>query len=76
MLTMNLFDANYLIANLIWGSVGFGYCLYGWRQKSMVPLFGGIFMIAVSYFIGSALLMSLASIALMVAIYWLTKRGY
>jgi hypothetical protein len=33
-------------------------------------------MAAVSFFIGSALLMSLACIALMVIVYWLARQGY
>jgi len=37
---------------------------------------GGIVMIVVSYFVGSALAMSLIGILLMVAVYMLAKRGY
>lgn len=72
---MNLFNSNYLFASLLWGSVGTVYCIYGWRQKAMVPLFGGVAMIAVSYFVGSALLMSLLCIALMAGVYFLVKQG-
>ena len=42
----------------------------------MTPFFGGFAMIAVSYFVGSWLLMSLICIALMVGVYLLVKRGY
>jgi hypothetical protein len=69
------FDTNFLFANLFWGTVGSGYCLYGWKQKMLTPFLGGLAMIAVSYFVGSALLMSLICIALMVAVYLLVKRG-
>jgi hypothetical protein len=37
---------------------------------------GGIVMIAVSYFVGSALGMSLICVLVIVAVYLLLKRGY
>ncbi len=73
---MNLLDQNFLFASLIWGSVGSGYCIYGWKQKVMTPFFGGFAMIAVSCLVTSWVLMSLISIALMVGVYLLVKRGY
>ena len=73
---MNLFDAKFLLASLLWGSVGFGYCLYGKRQQEFLPLLGGAAMMAVSYLVGSALLMSLISLALMGTVYVLMKRGW
>lgn len=72
----NLFDANFLFASLLWGSIGVGYFIYGKKQGAMVPMVGGILMIAASYVVSSWLLMSLLSIALMVAVYLLVKRGY
>jgi hypothetical protein len=70
-----MLDANFLLASLLWGSIGFGYCIYGKRQQQWVPMTGGIVMIAASYFF-SALIMSLVCIAVMVAVYWLLKNGY
>jgi hypothetical protein len=70
---MNL-DAGTLIASLIWGSVGSGFAIYGWKQKRPVPLFGGIALVGVSYFIGSALAMSVVSLLLIAAIIWLRDR--
>jgi hypothetical protein len=64
-----------IIASFFWGTVGFAFAIYGWRQQSMVPLFGGIGVIIVSYFcIESVVLMSLFSIAIIAAIFWLKKR--
>jgi hypothetical protein len=69
-------DTNSIIASIIWGAVGTGFFIYGWKQKAMIPLFGGIAIIAGSYFFAtSALLMSLFSIAAIAAIIWL-KRNY
>ena len=65
-----------LVASLIWGAVGMGLFIYGKKQQSQVPLFGGLLLIGVSYFIESALYMSLAAAALLTGIYWLKKLGY
>ena len=69
-------DISYLFASLIWGSVGVGYCIYGRRQQSAAPFIGGVLMIAVSYLVGSALLMSVICLGLMAGTYWLLKQGY
>lgn len=71
-----LFEPSYLFANLLWGSVGGGYWIYGKKQREMVPMIGGIAMIVVSCFVSSWLLMSLISLGLMVAVYQLMRRGY
>ena len=69
-----MFSTNTLVASLIWGSIGTGFAIYGWKQKAPVPLFGGIALIAVSYFIGSALWMSLVEVLLIAAIIGLRNR--
>jgi uncharacterized membrane protein HdeD (DUF308 family) len=71
-----MFSANFLFASLIWGSIGLGYFIFGKRQGAWVPMVGGVVMIAASYFISSALLMSAICIALIVAVYVLLKQGY
>jgi hypothetical protein len=68
-------NSNVLFASLIWGSMGVGYFIYGKKQRSWPAMAGGIAMIVVSYFVGSVLLMSLASIAIMAGVYMLIKRG-
>ena len=72
---MNLLDTKFLLASLIWGSIGVGYFIYGKKQQEVAPLVGGLVMIAVSYLVGSALLMSLISIAVMIAVYYVV-RGF
>lgn len=71
-----MFNANYLFASLIWGSVGLGYFIYGKKQSSWSPMIGGLAMMAISYFISSALVMSLVSLAIIVAVYFLLRQGY
>jgi hypothetical protein len=63
-----------LIASLIWGSIGTGFFIYGWKQQSIPPLTGGLLLIIASYFIGSPLYMSLAGIAAIAGIFWLKGR--
>jgi len=73
---MNLFDTKFLFASLFWGSVGVGYFVYGKKQQEMSPMVGGLAMIAVSYFVSSALLMSLIGVAIVVVVYLLVKQGW
>jgi hypothetical protein len=71
-----MFNSNTLFASLIWGGIGSGFFAYGWKQKAAIPLGTGVAMIGLSYFIGSALYMSLAEAATLVVMYWLKKQGY
>ena len=68
-------NQNFLLANCLWGAVASGYMIYGWRQRSLIPFLGGFVMMGVSCFM-PALTMSLASMAIMFAVWWLMKQGY
>ena len=70
---MNL-DSNALWASILWGGVGGGYLIYGWRQRESVPLVGGVVMSLACFL--PALPMTLISIVTMGAVYWLMKQGY
>ena len=70
------FDSSFLFASLLWGSVGTGYFIFGKKQGAMMPMIGGLLMVAASYVVSSWLLMSLLCIALIVAVYLLVKRGH
>jgi len=74
-LIRGMFSASFLFASLLWGTIGFGYFIYGKKQGLWVPMVGGVVMIAVSY-LGTALIMSLISIGVMIAVYYLLKEGY
>ena len=63
-----------LIASLIWGSIGTGFAVYGWKQKDTITLIGGIALIAISYFIGSPLMMSIVGTALVAGTIWAKKN--
>lgn len=65
---------NGFVASFIWGTIGMGFAGFGWKQKSMRPLYGGIALMAGSYFFAdSALIMSLFSVLTIAAIFWLKR---
>jgi hypothetical protein len=67
-------NASFLFASLIWGAIGTGFFIYGWKQKAVVPLVGGLLLSALSYFISSALFLSLAGILILFGMYWMRGR--
>jgi hypothetical protein len=69
-------NANSIFASILWGGVGSVMFSVGWKQKAWLPLGFGMALVAVSYFIESALYMSLASIAILVLMYFAKKQGY
>jgi len=70
-----MFDAPFLYASLLWGTVGGGCIVYGKKQGAAPPLIAGFALLAAS-FIPSVLLMSAASVLLLVGMVWGLRRGY
>jgi hypothetical protein len=69
-------DAGGLIASLFWGGIGLGFFVYGKKQRSAPPLFGGIALLGISYFLAdSAFWMSLAGAGILIGIYYWSRRG-
>ena len=66
-------ESSTIWASLFWGALGTGYWVYGWKQKDLVAWFGGVALIAISYFISSAWLMSLVAVAILAAVIWIKK---
>ena len=62
-----------LFASLVWGSIGMGFAIYGKKQRTTVPLVGGILLMGISYLIGSALVMSVVGVVLVVGIVWVGR---
>ena len=58
-----------LVWGMLFGAIGMGYCLYGRQQRSLLPLFCGIGLIAFPYFVSSTWLIVLIGAVLM-AIPW------
>ena len=71
-----MFNASFLFASLVWGSIGAGYFLYGRKQSSWIATTGGLALMITSYLISSAFLMSLVSLVIMATIYFLHKHGF
>ncbi len=69
-------NSNIFLASLVWGAIGSGFVIYGKKQRAMVPLYGGIALVATSYFAESALVMSLICAGLLVAIYFFRDSMY
>lgn len=70
-----MMNERFLFASVIWGGVGSGYLVYGYKQKAAIPLVGGVAMTAASIFL-PALQMTLASLAIIGIVYWLLTHGY
>jgi hypothetical protein len=69
-------DTGALLASVIWGGLGFGFFVYGKKQHSAPPLFGGIALMGITYFISdSALWMSLAAVGILVGIYFWSRQS-
>jgi hypothetical protein len=56
-----------LFLGLLFGSIGTGFSIYGWRQRAVVPLLCGVALMIVPYFISSTLLLFLVG-AVLIAI--------
>jgi hypothetical protein len=68
-------NESFLWASMLWGAIAGGYLIYGWRQKSGIPLAGGAAMTLASCFL-PALPMTLACLITMGIVWWLLRQGY
>ena len=71
-----MFNGSFLLASLVWSSIGLGYFVYGKKQRLWVPMVGGAIMIGASYLAGTAMIMSIVGVVIMAAVYVLLKEGY
>jgi hypothetical protein len=71
-----LLNQNFLWASCIWGAVAGGYCIYGMKQRSMIPFLGGFAMTVMSFIGPNALVMTLVCLAAMFGVWWLMRQGY
>lgn len=58
-------DESKLLWGLLFGSIGFGYLIYGRRQRTVVPFVAGIALIAFPYFIDTTVTLLLVGIVLL-----------
>ena len=59
-----------LLWGMLFGAIGFGYFLYGKKQKAVVPLITGIALCVVPYFIPNVYMLVLVGVVLMVIPYF------
>lgn len=59
-------DSTSLMAGLIFGSIGVGYCIYGKKQSHLVAFLAGIFLIGLPYAIDNNVALIIISLILMV----------
>lgn len=53
-----------LLWGLLFGSIGFGFFLYGKKQKTVVPLIAGIALCVVPYFIADVYILVTVGVVL------------
>ena len=59
-----------LLWGMLFGAIGFGFFLYGKKQKAVVPLITGIALCVVPYFIPNVYVLVLAGLVLMAIPYF------
>ncbi len=57
-------DTSTLLLGIIFGSVGLGFFVYGKKQAAFIPLFSGIGLMAIPYFISNMYILILSGIVL------------
>ena len=71
-----MFDINFLLASMVWGTIGTGCVVYGKKQAAMPALVAGLALVALSWFVRSPLLLSILSLLCLAGMVWASKRGY
>ncbi|MCE5249769.1 hypothetical protein LLG96_06065 [bacterium] len=69
----NSMNPAYLFSAIVWGAVGLGFFIYGKKQKSAIPLIGGIVLMGITYLVKDSLNMALVSLAIIAGMYGLKK---
>ena len=64
-------DISILMWGLIFGSIGLGFFVYGKKQKAVIPLFSGIGLMVIPYFISNIFILVLSGIVLIALPYFI-----
>lgn len=62
-----------LMWGMIFGSIGVGFFIYGKKQKAVIPLFSGLGLIVVPYFISNIYVLVLSGIVLIALPYFIRR---
>jgi hypothetical protein len=57
-------NASTLIWGVLFGSIGFGFFVYGKKQKAVLPLLSGLGLMVIPYFISNTVLLVCTGIVL------------
>ena len=71
-----MFDINFLLASLVWGTIGAGCLVYGKKQANAPAIIVGLALVVASSLIRSPLLLSALSLLGLTGMAWAIKRGY
>ncbi len=71
-----MFDINFLLASMVWGTIGTGCLVYGKKEAAAPALVAGLALVVLSSFIRSPLLLSALGFLCLSGMVWATKRGY
>ena len=63
-------DSQSLIWGVIFGSIGLGYFVYGKKQKSVVPLVSGLWLMVFPYFVSNPVLLVVVGLLLLAIPYF------
>jgi len=59
-----------IVAGILFGAIGFGYFLYGKKQRKRVPLLCGIVLMIYPYFLTNHIALALIGVAISVIPYF------
>lgn len=65
-----MINSSTLLWGLIFGSIGFGFFIYGKKQKLFVPLFSGLGLMIIPYFIANIYILILSGLVLIALPYF------
>ncbi len=68
-----MFDTSTLMWGLIFGSIGYVYFSYGRKQSAFVPLFTGLALMVLPYFVPNIYILIVAGIVLMAVPYFIRQ---
>jgi hypothetical protein len=63
-------DTSSLLWGLLFGSIGFGFLLYGRKQRAVVPLLSGLGLMIFPYFVSNTILLIATGLVLIAIPYF------
>jgi hypothetical protein len=63
-------NTSQLVLGVLFGSIGFGFVIYGKKQKALIPFFCGLTLMVIPYFITSTLVLTAVCLVLVAVPYF------